>query len=183
MHYFANMTRPEGEPKVLQSGPSSLGSADRMARALGWFSLALGAVELFAPHRVTRTLGMRGQEGLVRAYGVREIGAGIMALSVDKGTGLTARIAGDGLDIATLMQADHRYNRKRDNVAMALALVMGITVLDVVTRIGLGARHRRSSGRRRDYSDRSGFPRGVEHARGTAPQAALSVRQPVQVSG
>ncbi len=182
MNYISNMTRPKGEPKVLQSGPSSLGSADRMARGLGWFSLALGAVELFAPRQVTRALGMRGQEGLVRAYGVREIGSGIMSLSVDKHTGISARIAGDALDIVTLMQADHRTNRKRDNVAMALALVMGITALDVVTRLALGARHRRSAGARRDYSDRSGFPRGVEHVRGTARQAAMAMRQPVRVS-
>ena len=36
------------------------GSAGAMAQGLGWFSLGLGAVELLAPHLLTRALGMRG---------------------------------------------------------------------------------------------------------------------------
>jgi hypothetical protein len=42
---------------------------------------------------------------LVRAYGAREIGSGILSLSVDRQTGLWSRVAGDGLDVATLMSA------------------------------------------------------------------------------
>ncbi len=57
---------------------------DQLARALGWFSIGLGVVEFFAPRRVTETLGMEGRETLVRAFGVREILAGIMSLSVDQ---------------------------------------------------------------------------------------------------
>ncbi len=163
-----NIERAKGDPRVLETGPSSLRNADRLARGLGWFSLALGAVQLLAARRVTRALGMPGQEGLVRAYGVREIGSGILSLSVDKRTGLNARLIGDGIDIATLVAADHRRNRKRDNVALALVMVLGMTALDVAARLGLGATHGRWRGQRRDYSDRSGFPQGVERARGAA---------------
>ena len=42
MSYLSNITRPKGDPKVLQSGRSSLGPSDRLSRALGWFSIALG---------------------------------------------------------------------------------------------------------------------------------------------
>jgi hypothetical protein len=48
MTYIANLTRPEGDPKILQTGPSSLTASDKMARALGWFSIGLGLTELFA---------------------------------------------------------------------------------------------------------------------------------------
>src|SRR3954452_9228503 len=105
MRYISNIVRSEGDPKVLHSGPSLLSGADRLARSLGWFSIGLGLAELFAAERVTRALGMEGKETLVRAYGARELGHGIISLSPDKGVGLWSRVAGDGLDIATLMQA------------------------------------------------------------------------------
>ncbi|MBR0739228.1 hypothetical protein JQ581_20035 [Bradyrhizobium liaoningense] len=40
-----------------------------LARALSWFSIGLGVVEFFAPRRVTATLGMKGRETMVRAFG------------------------------------------------------------------------------------------------------------------
>lgn len=78
---ISNIARSKGDPKVLHSGPSSLGAADRLAKALGWNSIGLGVAELVAPERFTRALGMEGKEGLVRAYGVRELGHGIVSLS------------------------------------------------------------------------------------------------------
>jgi hypothetical protein len=56
-----------------------LGAADRLGRALGWFSIGLGVTELLAPRLITRALGMQGSEGLVRAYGAREIGSGLLS--------------------------------------------------------------------------------------------------------
>src|SRR5215208_6410625 len=103
MNYLSNLTRPAGDPRVIRSGPSSLSGADRLSRVLGWFSLGLGLAELLAPRRITMALGMQGNETLVRAYGAREIGSGILSLSVDKNTGLWSRVAGDGLDLATLL--------------------------------------------------------------------------------
>lgn len=58
MTFFSNIARSEGDPEVLRSGPSSLGRADQLAKALGWFSLGLGLAELLAPRRITRALGM-----------------------------------------------------------------------------------------------------------------------------
>jgi hypothetical protein len=73
----------KGDPKVLEKGPGTLSSIDRTARALGWFSIGLGLVELLAPKAVTRPLGMEsnGEDAIVRAFGIREIGAGILTLS------------------------------------------------------------------------------------------------------
>jgi len=168
VNFFSNITRDEGDPKILRTGSSSVGPSDRLSRALGWFSIGLGLVELLAPRRVTTALGMEGNEALVRAYGVREIGGGVLSLSVDKTAGLWSRVAGDGLDIATLLAANHQDNPKRNNVAIGLALVVGVTLLDLAGAMSVSSRHSRGSGRVRDYSDRSGFPRGVEQARGAA---------------
>ena len=70
MAYLSNIARSKGDPKITRSGPSSLGTSDRLAKALGWFSLGLGLTELLAPGRITRTLGLEGKEGVVRAFGV-----------------------------------------------------------------------------------------------------------------
>lgn len=167
-HHISNIARSKGDPKVLRSGPSSLGASDRLARALGWFSIGLGVTELVAAGRITRALGMEGKEGLVRAYGVRELAHGIVSLSPDKHLGLWSRVAGDGLDIATLMAAMRHDNPKRDNVGIALAAVLGVTVLDIIGAKGTNARHSRPRGRPRSYRDRSGFPQGIQAARGAA---------------
>ena len=74
-------------------------------RGLGWFSIGLGLVELLAPGRVTRTLGMQGSEGLVRAAGLRELGHGVLSLSTERRLGLWSRVAGDALDVVMLMPA------------------------------------------------------------------------------
>ncbi len=163
---IANFVRAKGDPKVISTGPSSFGNSDRMARNLGWFSLGLGALELLAPERVTRALGMEGHERLVRAYGARELAAGVLSLSIEKRTGLWSRVAGDGLDIATLMGGLHADNPKRGNVALALLMVGGITLLDIVTAKEVSARHAPGTGSRRSYDDRSGYPKGIAASRG-----------------
>jgi hypothetical protein len=164
----SNIARSQGDPKVISAGPSSLGASDRLARNLGWFSLGLGAVEILAPERITRALGMEGQEGLVRAYGFREVAAGMLSLSIEKKAGLWSRVAGDGLDIATLMAGLRDDNPKKGNVAMALMMVGGITLLDIAAAKEVGARHARQRGSRRMYYDRTGYPKGMAASRGIA---------------
>src|SRR3954466_11429853 len=180
MQKIFNIVRSKGDPQVISTGPSSLGPSDRMARNLGWFSLALGALEIFAPERITRALGMEGQENLVRAYGVREVAAGMLSLSIEKKAGLWSRVAGDGLDLATLMAALRDDNPKKANVALALMIVGGITLLDIAAANRVGARHARQTRPRRMYYDRTGYPKGIVASRGiaarkkSAPQLAAS---------
>ncbi|HEY1636934.1 MAG TPA: hypothetical protein VGF62_00305 [Rhizomicrobium sp.] len=176
MPYLTDMTskiaRFEGDPKIISTGPSSLSASDRLGKALGWFSFGLGLAELVAPRQITRALGMEGKEALVRAYGAREIGAGVLCLSVDRQIGLWNRVAGDGIDVATLLTGMRSDNPKRDNVMLALAVVLGVTALDVLAAQATTARHRRNGAEPRRYNDRSGYPKGIRHSRGAAKEMA-----------
>jgi hypothetical protein len=165
---LTGIARSEGDPSVERKGPSSLTGADRLARTLGWISIGLGITELVAPGRIARTLGLDDKEGLIRAYGARELASAIPTLSIDKPVGLAARIGGDALDLGTLATALHKDNPQRRNAAIATALVAGITLLDLAAYAGVKAAHRREPGSDRDYSDRSGFPRGAQASRGLA---------------
>ncbi len=169
MAYLANLTRPERDPKILNSGPGSMSFTDRLGRFLGWFSLALGVAELLVPRAITRALGMEGRETLIRAYGMREIGAGVVSLSLERELGLTSRVAGDALDLVTLAACAGPSNNKRSNVSTALLMVAGIALIDVLATAATASRHRRSpQDRHRTYRDRSGFPKGIEASRGAA---------------
>jgi hypothetical protein len=82
---------------------------ERLANALGWFSIGLGAAEVLAPGAVARLIGVREREAarnVLRAYGVREIATGIGILSQQRPAAwMWGRVGGDLLDIATLMSA------------------------------------------------------------------------------
>ncbi len=148
-------------------------TAGTLALQLGWFSVALGAVELLAARRLTRALGMRGQERLVQAYGVREIvkGVGILT-STDPAPWLWGRVAGDALDLGTLAVA-YRTSPKPTNVAIAMANVAMVAALDVMCAQQLSATRERQRLPMRDYGSRSGLPLGIEASRGAASDAPI----------
>lgn len=111
---------------------------DTMARGLGWFSIGLGATELIAARRLADALGMEGDKWLIQLYGAREIAQGLGCLGMNPPTpAVWARVAGDALDIATLMAHKTPDNPKRRNVGLALAAVVGVTVIDVFTGMWL----------------------------------------------
>ena len=47
--------------------------AKTLARGLGWFSIAVGLSELFAPQALARFLGMEKHTRVLRTFGLREI--------------------------------------------------------------------------------------------------------------
>ena len=107
-----------------------------LARGLGWFSIALGTMELLAPRAITRFLGMRGHEGLVRAYGLREIGVGIGVLQAkDPGPWVWGRVGGDALDLLTV--APGLAGRRPGRALFALATLAAVTAVDVLCAAAL----------------------------------------------
>jgi hypothetical protein len=171
----SRIARSKGDPRILSSGPSLLAGADQLARAIGWCSIGLGLSQLLAAPRYTRALGIEGKEAFVRACGVRELAHGIVTLSTERKAGLWSRVGGDALDIAMLGAAT-QDNPKRGNVALALALVIGVTVLDVIGAQRVTARHTRGREHLRDFRDRSGFPKGIERARGAAADLKIAAQ-------
>jgi hypothetical protein len=107
-----------------------------LAEALGWFSIALGALEFVAADRLARSLGMENKSALIRLYGLREIGQGIGLLVQDSPPGygrwLRIRAAGDVLDLATLAPGLSRNNPQRTNVMLAMGAVGGVMLLDTL---------------------------------------------------
>jgi hypothetical protein len=167
MKYVANALRSEGDPKILETGPSSLTAADNLARGLGWFSIALGATELVAARGLARVFGLEGSEGLIRLFGVREITAGMTTMSTEKRFGLFSRIVGDAMDIMTLLTALDSTPRQRANVKLGLLAVAGVTALDVVGALALSAQRQRDWVPK-DMSGKSGYPKGISSSRGAA---------------
>jgi hypothetical protein len=160
MRYETERTRRRGHPDS---------TTDALARGLGVFSIALGLVEVLAPRSLTRALGMQGNEALVRAYGVREIATGIGILaSKDPTPWIWGRVAGDGLDLATLATALEGRNPKKGNVGIAMAAVAGVTALDVYCAQTLSRESPTPLPPMQDYSDRTGYPGGIEQSHGAA---------------
>ncbi len=147
-----------------------------LARVLGWFSIGLGAVEVLAPRAITRPLGMRGREGLVQAYGMREIVTGVGLLSASNPVPwLWGRVAGDALDMATVAPAAlSSRNPRREDAGLALAAIAGIALLDGLCALALSAepdpRERPPLPRRRPLSHfrRSGWRLPASAMRGAA---------------
>jgi hypothetical protein len=103
----------------------------KVARGLGWFSIGLGLAEVVAGRQLGRALGMEDRDWLLRAFGVREIAAGVAILAMDQPTaGVWARVAGDALDLVALGSGLTEDNPKRETLAAAIATVAGITALD-----------------------------------------------------
>jgi len=154
---------------LMRRGNSSTG-AHELAQGLGWFSIALGTLELAAPGMLARALGMEGREALLRAYGLREVATGIAILNArDPAPWLWGRVGGDALDVATLVAHYTDDNPRKDVVGLAIAAVAGVTALDVYCAAALsGDDFADEIEDFYDYGDRSGMPLAPEEMRGAA---------------
>jgi hypothetical protein len=106
---------------------------------LGLFSIGLGLIEVAAPGRLARWLGVEGKtsETVTRVFGGRELLAGAMLLRGSAvSTNLWNRVFGDLMDLAALGLAFRRSDRK-SAVAAALAFVGGAALIDALTARGL----------------------------------------------
>jgi hypothetical protein len=141
----------------------------KLARGLGWFSVALGAAELLMPGALNRSLGMREHNTLVRGFGLREIAAGLgILLARDPTPWVWSRVAGDALDLASLASSLDSDNPRRGSAVAAFLSVAAVTAMDVFCARSLGTQIAYRELPRRDYSDRSGFRNGADQMRGAA---------------
>jgi uncharacterized membrane protein len=107
-------------------------SGDRLATFLGWFSVGLGAVELFAPKTLGRLIGAPHSSGMKRLMGLREIAVGAGILTAPRSANwIKARVAGDALDLALLGAAFKARRSDPARLAAATAAVVGVTAVDI----------------------------------------------------
>ena len=122
----------------------------KIATGLGWFSIGLGLAELVAPDRMARLIGVKPtstSRTLLRAFGARELAAGIGILSNDRPTGwVWSRVAGDVMDLSMLGTAMANDDTDRTRLNAAAAAVIGVTALDIVAGNGLSSQQTKRNG-------------------------------------
>jgi len=159
--------------RVIPSRP--FGPMRSPARALGWFSIALGLAELAMPRRMARVAGAPNLPALTRACGLREVGTGIGILtSKDPSPWLWVRVAGDALDIAAVGGGLVTRGRPLRTLT-SLAVLVGVTLIDMKVAEAAPPEKKRSRLLTHDYSGRSGFPLPAAQMRGvgTRPSARM----------
>lgn len=108
----------------------------RLARFLGWFSLALGTPQTLMPGRFARFVGARDDSATrtwTRIVGARELTAAAGILSRPRPvTWLWARVAGDVKDLVLLAVALGRKDSRRNRLAAATGAVAAVTAIDAL---------------------------------------------------
>jgi uncharacterized membrane protein len=109
-------------------------SGEYLARALGLFSIGLGAAELMAPKTMARFAGLSDDTAAsLRLLGAREIGNGLAILSNPSSAAwMWTRVGGDALDLSVLTAALQSDDSNHTRVAASIAAVLGVTALDVI---------------------------------------------------
>ena len=128
---------------------------ERLARALGLFSVGLGLTQILAPRGVARAIGMEDDDRnrkTMLALGVREIATGLGLLTRPRPARYAwGRVAGDAIDLAVLARAFSKSN-DRSRIAGAAAAVAGVAILDIVAGMRLGGAANGTGGARRRAS-------------------------------
>ena len=104
----------------------------KVARFLGYASVAIGLIELVWADSLAMSLGLSRFEWLVRAYGVREVLTGVLILvSKDPTPWIWLRVIGDAIDGATLGWGYMRNPYKMMEIAMTFMTVTPVIIADV----------------------------------------------------
>ena len=106
----------------------------KVGLGLGYFSLALALVEVTAPGRLARWLGVdnRGAKNTILAFGLREaLAGGALLRGPAVSTNVWSRVIGDVIDAGALGLAATKSNRKRA-VAAAEAFVGAAFLVDLL---------------------------------------------------
>jgi len=104
---------------------------ERVAKALGWFGIALGVAEMAGSRTVARLIGVRSRPQVLPALGAREVISGIGILAQKKPAAwMWSRVVGDGIDLGLLRAAAARDRGDSTRLRTAGAAVLGVTLLD-----------------------------------------------------
>ena len=108
--------------------------AERLAAALGWFSIGLGLAETLAPRSVARLIGVpENNSTLLRAMGMREMASGIGILIQPRpAEAVMSRVAGDMIDLGLLGAAMMSPRSDKARVCGVMTAVAGVTALDIL---------------------------------------------------
>lgn len=119
--------------------------AAALARGLGWLSIGVGLAQIFAPRVVCRLAGLPPAPMFTRLCGMRELACGIGILTqAEPAPWLKARVAGDVMDLACLAAAAPLERADGARIGVALAVVAGVTSLDVYCGRELASRRKPS---------------------------------------
>jgi hypothetical protein len=127
----------------------------KLGLGLGYFSIALGALEVAAPGRLAKWLGVdtKTAKNTIFGFGLRELAAGGMLLRGPAvSTNVWNRVIGDAIDAGSLALAARTSTRKTA-VAGALGFVAGAAIVDVLTARGLDKQTGRTFPRSRRSDD------------------------------
>src|SRR3954453_12570930 len=111
----------------------------KLGLSLGAFSIGLGLLEVAAPGRLARWLGVdrKAAKTVIALFGARELVAGGMLLRGPAvSTNVWNRVIGDGMGLGALGLSP-TASKRRPAVAGALGFVAGATLLDALTARGL----------------------------------------------
>jgi uncharacterized membrane protein len=141
--------RSGGQPQNEGVRPRSVESAlDNSAKALGWFSLALGTAEFLFPRRLAHAIGAPPKPITMRLMGLREVAVGVGILAAERKAGwIKARVAGDAIDLAMLKSSFDSRRGNRIRLACTVAGVAAVTAADVIYARKFAARESSGTGR------------------------------------
>jgi uncharacterized membrane protein len=106
-------------------------SSTKLARGLGWFSIGLGLLEVLAPRRTGKLLGIGDRRVLLPLAGLREIACGVGILTQSKPAGwVWARVGGDVMDLALLGASAGARDANPPRIKTAAVMIAGVTALD-----------------------------------------------------
>ena len=146
------------------------GDGERLARALGVFSIGLGLAQILAPHGVARAIGLDDDDEngrTMRAVGFREIAAGVGLLTRPRPAAFAwGRVTGDAMDLAMLGRAFNSRRNDRNRVAVAAAAVAGVMILDII------------ASQRLSRAGNATSIRAAAHHRGIRVRKAITINRP-----
>jgi hypothetical protein len=113
----------------------------QVSMMIGMTAIGLGVWGSLFPRSVKRTFGIAAPAAAVfGAFGARELWSGVKLAEDPTRTGvLWTRVGADVFDIAVLTALSRPNNPKRGNARLALAAVIAITALDILTATRMSA--------------------------------------------